>query len=93
MEDKFNSLIFLSIAFAAKDKKVDISEISDVADGINHSIPSLIEIRNSILWLMKKDLVLEKNEKFWLTEKGETVFNKAKSDERSIFDIWKNLEL
>ena len=93
MEDKFNSLIFLSIAFAAKDKKVDISEISDVADGINHSLPSPIEIRNSILWLIKKNLVLEKNERYGLTKKGETIFNKAKSDERSIFDIWKNLDL
>jgi hypothetical protein len=43
------SWIFLSIAFASETETVDLEEISNIADGINHSIPNQKRLKNSIL--------------------------------------------
>jgi predicted transcriptional regulator len=87
------SWIFLSIAFASETETVDLEEISNIADGINHSIPNQKGLKNSILWLLEKKLIVQNGKKYKLSKLGITVFEETSEKTNLISKIWKNIEL
>ena len=87
------SWIFLSIALASQTETADLSEISNIADGINHSIPNQKEMQTSISWLTKERLICKIENKYQLTDLGKSEYEKASKNTKILFGIWKNLEL
>ena len=94
MEDiNIISWLFLATALATQTKTANIIEISSVADGINHSIPTKNEIQKSISWLIKESLISKHGKKYGLTFKGKIEYDKASKNTKTVIEIWKNIEL
>jgi predicted transcriptional regulator len=91
-ENQLISWIFLSTALASQERPANCSEISMVADGINHSIPTEKEIMSSLNWLINKKLILEENKKYYLTQEGMIKYELATKETKILFKIWSNLE-
>jgi len=86
------SWIFLSIATASQLESVKIKSIIDIADGINHALPTQNELNQSITWLIKQDLISKNDKKYKLTVKGKDAYIKAENGQTTYFSIWKKLE-
>ena len=87
------SWIFLATALASQAEPTKHAGISDIADGINHAVPTHHEMQNSLKWLTKKKLVAKKSSKYRLTIQGETLFNTIQSKSNNLLDIWKDIEI
>jgi predicted transcriptional regulator len=70
----------------------DFSSISDIADGINHAVPSHKELQTSMTRLTNNGLVIKKGNKYSLTSKGKLDFEDASKETATLLKIWKNLE-
>ena len=86
------SLIYLSIAYGSQKESISFQGISDIADGINHAIPTQQELRNSITWLIDKQYIIKLAKKYQLTEKGIVLMNFVANQENSTNAIWKTLQ-
>ncbi len=86
------SWIFLALAIASKEESVDYAEISEIADGINHSVPTLKEMETSILWLKRKKLILTGGNKFALSESGKKIYNETAEESKQLFKMKKIIE-
>jgi predicted transcriptional regulator len=88
------SWIFLSIALASESSPADSREISEIADGINHAVPSYNEIHDSISWLIKRNLILKIETTYSLSDLGHNIFRDTQAKtSKIILNIWQNLEL
>jgi hypothetical protein len=88
--EKTYSWIFLTIALASERSPAKIREISAVADGINHAVPTQQEIQFSLMFLSCMLLVEKKiGNRYQLTRKGKQLYEEAGS---TLFDIWKYIE-
>ena len=86
------SWIFLSLAIASQDSPADFSSVSQIADGINHSIPNEKEIQLSIAWLKNNELIMKTGKKYHLTETGKELFFKTQNETTILLEMWKSLE-
>ena len=94
MKDKQTySWIFLSVAIASQNNPTNLKEITNVADGINHVIPTENEIKNSVKWLSEKGLITKHKNKYMLTEKGKNVYEEVSQNKNQIMRIWSDLEI
>jgi len=91
-EGQTTSWIFLAIAIASKTAPADYDSISNVADGINHAVPTHRELQSSLTWLRKNELVVKTGSKFKLTEKGQLDYDMASRQTSSLLEIWDNLD-
>ncbi len=87
------SLIFLATALATNTKPTDISGISSVADGINHTVPTQKELQTSISWLTTQGLIFRQGKSYELTFKGKLEYETASKNTQTLMKIWKNIEL
>lgn len=87
------SWIFLATALATKTKPTDISEISSVADGINHAVPTQKELQTSFSWLEAQGLVIRHAKNYELTSKGKLEYETASKNNQTLMEMWKNIEL
>jgi hypothetical protein len=86
------SWIFLSIAFASQKEAADFISISNIADGINHAIPSHKELQISLTWLIQNDLIIKIGNKFSLTQKGKLDYEESTKNTDTVLNIWENVE-
>jgi len=86
------SWIFLSIALSSDKSPVDFKGISQVADGINHAVPSHKEIQDSVSWLLRKDFILKIGNKYSLSDLGKNMLIDSEKNTKTILNIWKNID-
>ena len=91
-ESQIISWIFLATAIASQVQPTNVKGISLAADGINHSVPTENEIRNSLTWLINKDFISKESKKYCLTPKGILEYKFVTKEKDSILNIWKNIE-
>ncbi len=92
-EDETISWIFLATAMASQVDPTNFEGIEQMADGINHAIPTQKKIRNSITILIKRDLVQKMpGKKYLLSDKGKLVYEHVSEETNLLLKIWKNLE-
>ena len=91
-ESQLISWIFLATALASQVEPANFEGISMVADGINHSVPTEKEMKNSLTWLINKELITKESKKYYLTQKGITQYEFATKETNTIMKIWNNLE-
>ena len=63
-------------------------QISEMADAINHAIPTHQEMETSLRWLQETGLVREDGCRFALTEAGATLHQRHRSPTRPIMAAW-----
>lgn len=91
-EDQTISWIFLATAMASQAEPADFNSISDIADGINHAIPTHKELQSSLTWLMNIGLVTNTGSKYSLTEKGKVDYDMASRQTSTLLKVWDNVE-
>ena len=91
-EEQTISWIFLATALASKTRPSDSKEISSVADGINHAVPTHQELELSLIWLNKNGLVTKLDNKYELTQKGKMKLENASTNTKTLFKILEILE-
>lgn len=91
-EGQTTSWIFLATAIASQTESADYDSISNVADGINHAVPTHKELHTSLTWLTKNDLIAKSGSKYKLTGKGQLEYNVASRQTSTLLKIWDNLD-
>lgn len=91
-DNQTRSWIFLATAMASRTAPADFHAISNVADGINHAVPTDGELQTSLSWLIHHGLVSERDGKYGLTEKGELEYKQCSRKTSVVFKIWDNLD-
>jgi predicted transcriptional regulator len=86
------SWIFLAIGIASEKEPADYKSISQIADGINHAVPTDKEMQTSIKWLLQNDLILKNNKKYSLTDSGANLIKDSKENTKTLMKIWDNLK-
>jgi predicted transcriptional regulator len=93
MNDKATiSWIFLAIGMASENTPADYKSIAQIADGINHAVPSDKEMQTSIKWLLHNELISKNRKKYSLTESGIKLIDEAKIKTKTLIKIWDNLK-
>lgn len=85
------SWIFLATALASQQELSDLNGISEIADGINHTVPTEKELITSLTWLTNEKLITKQGRKYTLTTLGMTKYKDATKTTNSLFEIWDNL--
>lgn len=91
-ESEIVSWIFLAIGMAAQNEPASLKEISTIADGINHAVPTEKEIRISVSWLLQNEQIEKMGSKYRLTKQGLIIYNFASLKTNNLLEIWKNIE-
>ena len=86
------SWIFLAIAVSSQKEPASFSGISQIADGINHAVPTQKEMQYSISYLKKENLISKNENKYSLTEAGKKIFAKAEKKTKILLKLWEELE-
>jgi hypothetical protein len=86
------SWIFLSLGISSRNESVTYESISQIADGINHAVPTHSEMEFSITWLISKSLVVENGKMYSLSENGKVLFYRSEKKSKILLGIWKELE-
>jgi hypothetical protein len=86
------SWIFMATAMASEKSPANINSISMVADGINHAVPTHIELQTSFTWLISFGLITKQGKKYALTTKGINEYLNASETTSILSQIWNNLE-
>lgn len=92
-EKQIYSWIFLAIALASQNGPANTKAIADIADGINHAVPTEKEINISLRWLTSKGYIIKEDSGYIITSKGKQSYNKAADKTTLLLKIWKNLEV
>jgi predicted transcriptional regulator len=93
MRDKQTiSWIFLSTAIASKKELSNFTSISNIADGINHAIPTHKELQTSLTWLIQNGLIIKIGNKYGLTDNGKLEYEESTKNITTVLEIWENLE-
>jgi hypothetical protein len=85
------SWIFLSTAIASEKEPADFASISNIADGINHAIPTHKELQTSLTWLTQNGLLTKIGNKYTLTENGKLDYAEASKNTGTVLKIWENV--
>lgn len=67
-------------------------QISEMADAINHAIPTHQELQSSLRWLQERGLVREDGSRFALTDTGAALLARLRSPTRPIMQTWHAVE-
>ena len=91
-EDTTISWIFLATALASQKDPASFESISQIADGINHAVPTHKELQKSLTWLTKNGMVDKIGKKYQLTSTGKEAIDKAKARTTNVvLNIWDEL--
>lgn len=63
-------------------------QISEMADGINHAIPTHHEMETSLRWLQERGFVREDGSRFALTDAGAALISRFRNPTRPIMQTW-----
>jgi len=91
-EEQTISWIFLATAIASGTEPSDFKSISEIADGINHAVPTHKELKSSMTWLTTNGLVNRNGNKYSLTDKGKSDYEIASKPTETLLKIWDNVE-
>jgi hypothetical protein len=86
------SWILLATAMASQNEPADFNSISNIADGINHAVPTHKELQSSLTWLTNHGLVMKIGNKYCLTEKGKIDYETASKQTLTLLKVWDNVE-
>lgn len=86
------SWLFYALALASGREPAKYKDIEQVADGINHAIPTQKEIRESLAWLSDKGLILKEGKAYLLSENGIALLNRLSNKVHTTMGVWKSIE-
>jgi hypothetical protein len=85
------SWIFYAVEMATSSGPADYREISSVADGINHAVPTHKELQTSLTWLANAGLVSKSSGGYSLTTNGTALITGARKESNTVMKVWASL--
>ena len=83
--------IMYALAGASQTTPANIAAVSQIADGINHAVPTSKEMQSSLKWLIENGLAQKQGSAYFLTDKGNTVMASARTGHNTISQVWASL--
>jgi len=83
--------IFLATAYAAGTGGAGVGEISRVADGINHAVPTHRELQFSFKALLERGLLSKTGARYSLTGEGRRLLEGARAQSDTVLGVWEAL--
>ena len=83
--------IFYSIALGSEAAPINRRDISSIADGINHAVPSESELTTSIRYLITLGFIQQTGKFFSLTQSGLAIVASARENSLTARSIWQAL--
>jgi len=90
-ETRTKAWIMYALAMASENGAVSFASISQVADGINHAVPTQKEMQESLSWLVANNMVLKLGSKYQLTEEGAELITLIRVHNNTISSVWISL--
>ncbi|SKA25464.1 hypothetical protein SAMN02745119_03385 [Trichlorobacter thiogenes] len=88
---KIISWIFYALEMASGTGSANFREISQIADGINHAVPTDKELQQSLDALISVGFVSKESKRYQLTDEGKLVLMAAHKNSNTISQTWANL--
>lgn len=85
------SWIFYAVEMATGGGPADYREISLVADGINHAVPTHKELQASLTWLANAGLVSKSSGGYSLTTNGAALITESRKESNTVMKVWATL--
>ncbi len=86
------SWLFLALSLSSQKEPASLEGISQIADAINHAVPTQKEMQSSLSWLLKQGLIITVAEKYSLTESGNKIFIATQNETNVLLKMWKSIE-
>lgn len=86
------SWIFYAAGLASNDAPAKVSAIEQVADGINHAVPTQKELQRSLSWCVAEDLLLKDGKSYLLSQSGKRLLKASSENVGTTLGVWKNIE-
>ena len=80
--------ILYALGLASQTKPAKFADISGVADGINHAIPTHKEMQISLKWLVANGLAQKEGFSYSLTPDGLLVLSSARTENSTTLAVW-----
>ena len=90
-EARTRAWIMYAVELASQTEPATFSAISEIADGINHAVPTHKELQSSLGWLAKQGLVQRCGSGYSVTAIGSETIGSARAGASSAFQIWESL--
>ena len=87
------SWILYALDGASANEGAKCRDISLVADGINHAVPSQKEMNESLKWLCQNKLAVKVGSFYKVTDDGKLFLSNAHSSSATITGVWQALTL
>lgn len=91
-ENQITSWIFLATAVASQVEPANFNSIAEIADGINHAIPTDRELQSSLIWLARNGLVTKTGSNYNLTAKGKMEYETISRETSTYLELWDKLD-
>ena len=87
-----NSQIYTWIFLSLSEEPSSVREITDVADGVNHAVPTQEELRSAFQWLSARGLSKQDGTKYSFTQEGAILRKKCVGPKMTIRESWASVE-
>ena len=81
-----------ALALASQKGAANFAEISQIADGINHAIPTHKELQSALKWLCNNLMVEKQGSGYVLTSKGSALVASTQDQNETTLKVWGALE-
>ena len=85
------SWILYALDGASGSNGANCNAISEVADGINHAVPTQKEMNESLKWLSQNKLATKVGSYYMVTNEGKRLLTNARMHSDTVSGVWKAL--
>ena len=86
------SWLFYALALASRREPVECKDIEQVADAINHAVPTQKEMKESLAWLIRAGLAIKEGKAYSLADRGVALLNSHTNKVHTTMGVWKSIE-
>jgi len=90
-EPRTYAWIFYAVEMASGREPADYAAISEMADGINHAVPSHRELQASLAWLREAGLVAQYGRRYAVTPLGIALVAQCREGCTTIPQVWRRI--
>jgi hypothetical protein len=91
-DNEIISWIFYAVSYAENSSALNMKKISEIADGINHAVPTQKEMTIALDWLMERGFVEKAKKSYTPTVAGRNLVNSARRKSNTTMGVWRALE-